>query len=433
MPKPTIKRSACDQCRTKRVRCLRAQDSTAPCARCSYTGAQCVTGVPGRPGRPSKQLLAASLPRPHRSSMLRDMHRTQAHEQVTEVVPTPVAMSKTAVHSHQSSNSEVHEPHPDFWVPLSNISAFFDSPSSLMDQSLASGEDVCSPADQLGGPSQLQGLFGANADDDFDALVQFGDDSGTALDMYVNPLSNDGNDLLASIALPQCSSVASSMMKFRDEMDERIATIDEYYSNSSKVLQRCKDESEERDVTNPAALLLTCSKEFTDMIQSLTSEVQLHTHGEDTLSTEILLLALSSYLALMRLFDFLFHRIYKYICQLPPESYQSIKVKSVLRISGFSLLQDMPLKAYATGILDAIQSQVQILERSMGVPAEYSLSAEATTSPTTVAPGIFSSVQRTQLFLVVMAQEDVKSRRGTKSYVESIRASIKETMAFLHD
>lgn len=205
-----------------------------------------------------------------------------------------------------------------------------------MDQSLASGEDVPSPAYHLAGPSQLQRSL--SADDELSALLLIEEDSSTALDIYIDPLLDDGNDFLAPIASPQCSSTVSSMVKFREEMDERIATIDEYYSDSSKVLQRCNDESEGQDVGNPAALLLTCSKGFTDIIQSLTSEAQLHTQAEDALSTEIVLLALSSYLALMRLFDSLFHRIYKYICQLPPESYQSIKVKSVLRIGGLSSL-----------------------------------------------------------------------------------------------
>jgi hypothetical protein len=296
-----------------------------------------------------------------------------------------------------------------------------------MHQSPTSGEDVLSPAYQLGGPSQLQGLL--SADDELNALFQIEEDSSIPLDMCIDPFLDDGNDL----ALPQCSSAASLMVKFREEMGERIAAIDEYYSNSSKVLQRCKDESEGRDVANPAALLLTCSKEFTDIIQSFTSEAQLHTQAEDALSTEIALLALSGYLALMRFFDSLFHRIYKYICQLPPESYQSIKVNSVLRIGGFSSLQDMSLRVYAIGILDAIQGQVQALEWSMGIPAEHCLSGEATVSTTAAAPGIFSSVQRTRLFWAVMAQEDIKSRRGTKSYVESIRANIKETIAFLQD
>lgn len=202
--------------------------------------------------------------------------------------------------------------------------------------------------------------------------------------------------------------------------------IDEYYSDTAKVAQRCKDEDAGRDVENPVAILLSFSKEFISIIQALTPE--------ETLSTELVLLVLSSYLALMRLFDSSFHRIYKYLCNVPPESYESIKVKSVLRIGGISSLQDMPLRAYAIGILDAIQGQVQIIERRMGIPAEYCLSGGAAASSTpAAAPGIFSRADRARLFWAAMAQEDVKSQRGSKSYAESIRASIKDSMAFLHD
>lgn len=301
------------------------------------------------------------------------------------------------------------------------MSAFFGSPS--IDQS-----DILTPADQLSSTSQLQGLL--SADDELNAMLHMG---GTALDMELDPLLDYGEPILPPIALPQCFSAASSLVSFREEIDQRIATVDAYYSDSSKVVQRCKDGGAGRDVENPAALLLTCSKEFIDIIQSLKPAAHLHAQTEDALSTEIVLLALSSYLALMRLFDSLFLRIYKYLCQLPPESYESIKVKSVLRIGGVSSLQDMPLKAYAIGILDAIHGQVQTLERCMGIPAEYCLSADAAASPAAAASGIFSSADRARLFWAVMAQEDVKSLRGSKSYVESIRASIKESMAFLDD
>jgi hypothetical protein len=322
-----------------------------------------------------------------------------------------------------------YEPQPDFWVAPGDRSAFFGSPS--IDQSPAPGEDILSLADRPSSPFQLQGLFGA--DDELDAMLHMGGDSSTALDMDINPLLDHGEGVLPPTPLPQCFSAVSSLVGFREEIDRRIATVDAYYSDPSEVLQRCRDEGAGRDVENPAASLFTCSKEFIDIIQSLTPAVRLHTQTEDALSTEIVLLALSSYLAFMRLFDSLFHRIYEYLCQVPPESYQSIKVKSVLRIGGVSSLQDMPLKAYAMGILDAIQGQVQILERCMGIPAEYCFAGEAAVSPTAAAPGIFSRADRARLFWAVMAQEDIKSRRGSKSYVESIRASIKESMAFLDD
>ncbi len=209
--------------------------------------------------------------------------------------------------------------------------------------------------------------------------------------------------------------------------------MDAYYSDALGVVEGCKEEGADRKPDNPAAVLLTCSKEFIDIIQSLTPTSRTHKQSEDALSTEIVLLALSSYLSLMRLFDAMFHNIHKFVSQTPPDSFKSLKVKSVLRIGGISSLQDVPLKTYATGVLDAIQGQMRTLERCMGIPADYCLSGEAAASSPAAAPGILSRADRAWLFWVVLAQEDVKSRRGSKSYVESIRANIQDSMRFLDD
>ncbi|KAF1837719.1 hypothetical protein BDW02DRAFT_595215 [Decorospora gaudefroyi] len=405
----------------------------APCARCCYMGAQCVTGASGHPGRPSKQRPAVSSPGPHRTSTVLDMHHLEVCAPAMVVMPAPAKVSDSAVHLHRHSprDLEVDEPQPDFWGVPGDMSAFFGSPSSSMDQSAAPGEDMFTLPNQLSAPSHFHGLL--SADDELNAMLHMGGDASTALDMDTDPLLDHGEGYLTPTPLPQCYSAARSLVRFREEIDQRIATVDAYYSDSAKVLQSCKEGGAGRNVENPAALLLTCSKEFTEIIQRLTPTTQLHTQTEDALSTEIVLLVLSSYLALMRLFDSLFHSIYKYLCQVSPESYQSIKVKSVLRFGGVSSLQDMPLKMYAIGILDAIQGQVQTLERCLGIPADHCLSGEAAALPTAAAPGIFSRAHRARLFWVAMAQEDVKARGGSKSYAESIRASIKDSMAFLDD
>ena len=61
----------------------------------------------------------------------------------------------------------------------------------------------------------------------------------------------------------------------------------------------------------------------------------------------------------------------------------------------------------------------------MGLPAAYCLSGEGPASPT----GIFASVDRARLLHAVMTQEDVESQRGHRSYVESIRENISNTVA----
>lgn len=293
---------------------------------------------------------------------------------------------------------------------------------------------------QLVGPSPLQGLV-LGADDELKAMLHMGRDSSSTalLNMDIDPLLGPWDGVvLPPSPVPQCPSPASSLMRFREEMDQRIAEVGAYFSDPLKVVQGCKEDGAGQDAENPAALLLTCSKEFIDIIQSLapppTTGGRTHAQGEeDTLSTEVVLLALSSYLSLMRLFDTLFHTIHAFICQMPPDSFKAVKVKSVLRIGGIASLQDMPLKTYATGILDAIQGQMRTLERCMGIPTEYCLAGEAAVASAGAAPGIFSRPDRTRLFWTVMEQEDVKSPQSSKSYVESIRASIQGSMRFLDD
>jgi hypothetical protein len=408
-----------------------------------------VTGAAGLPGRPPKKRHANNETVTPRSSAASTSDasspRAEAHAQ------SPPRVSRFRADRHTLGNRMhgvaspdlaiprsprqfmTHEPQADFWAASGDSSAFFGSPS--IDQTPAPVEETPSLAEQLSCPSNLHGLL--SADDELNAILHMGGaggvDPGTvaALEMDLDTLLDQGKDILPLPPPPTYFGVAGSLVSFREEIDQMIALVDAFYSEPGKVLQSCKEESG-RDVENPAGLLLMCTKKFIDIIQSLSpSEVQFQTQSEDEVSTEIVLLALSSYLALMRLFDALFHRIHKYLYQVPRETYQSLKVKSVLRIGGFTTLQDMPLKGYAIGILDAIQTQVQTLERCMGIPAEYCLSGEASPAPNATGPGLLHRADRTQLFWTVVAQEDVKSRRGTKSYVESIRASIKESLVFL--
>ncbi len=277
---------------------------------------------------------------------------------------------------------------------------------------------------QPSSPPLVQGFLGA--DDELSAMLD--------LDLVDPLLTQPWTAVLPPTPQPQCPSPASSLVRFREEIDQRIVAMDAYYSNPRGVVEDCNEEAAGREAReNPVAVLITSIKEFTDIIESLTPAGPTHQHSEDALSTEIVLLALSGYLALMRLFDAMFHTIHQTISQMPPHSFKALKVKSVLRIGGISTLQDLPLKTYATGIVDAIKGQVRTLERCMGIPPEYCLSGEAAASPPPAAEGMFSRGDRARLFGVVLAQEDVKSRRGNKSYVESIRTSIQESMRFLDD
>ncbi|RYP76058.1 hypothetical protein DL769_003692 [Monosporascus sp. CRB-8-3] len=345
-------------------------------------------------------------------------------------------LSKPAVHPPKDS---LFQGHSDRWTAPGGTN-FFGFP--LTEESSAS--DSIPTLEQLSTPSQHQELL--SAADSLD-IMYTGQDSNDMLDVDSFP---DSSEFLSSPSLVQRLSAASSLMRFGEKMERRVSAMGAFLSNPRNVMEDCPEGGSMGMATeNPVAVVLMCTKEFINIIQNLTTATRSAASNPPTrnqlvppnamssiiqtepLSTETTLLVLSSYLELMRLYDSLFHDVYRCLCQMPSETIKSIKVKAVFRIGGISSLQDMPGKAYAMGIVEVIQSHIQTLERCMGLPAAYCLSSEMTVSQST--KGIFSDGDRARLFHTVMAQEDITSQRGNKLYVELIRENIKNSVALFGD
>lgn len=389
MPK-VAKRSACDQCRAKRVRCLRPEGSTEPCARCASSRTACVTGAPGYPGRPRK-----GTPRDKDELVL--SKRTPAVDGPTLInTPSPSwfraeAANLLEAHQHQPKGM-LFQDHPD-----ADPDPLFAGRSNLFDFPL-SVEGL--PAEQLG--TALQGLPRADGDiytdHDFDNMLDFDFLGSSGCQLNLNPTP----------------SVATSLIQFRENIERRASAMDGFLSDPRNIVENCPEDTTGMTSENPLAVALLCTEEFVNIIQNL---------AQSAISTETTLLVLTSYLQLLRLYDSLFHDAYRCLSQIPPETIKLIKVKSVFRVAGISSLQDMPGKAYAKGIVDVIQSHIQAVECCLGLPAVYCLSGEGDASP----KGIFADGDRARLLRVVMEQEDVRSRG--KSYVDSIRENISNTIA----
>ncbi|KAL7929271.1 hypothetical protein V8C35DRAFT_199680 [Trichoderma chlorosporum] len=471
------KRSACDRCRSKRVRCPRAGSSTAPCSRCVHAGARCITGAPGNPGRPRKAR--------HVSGTTPEGPAMALGASSPVYWPTP---SGTPRIGPDLRNAEVNP-----FLPVSELTGWFEAGPG-------SGTTLLNLVDDFGGPvtapfqhpehvardSSLQGnsklwaalniplaeenpvtstestLFdGLSSPSQHQALPAAADNLGLLHAGLESPdkLSNYSClglfDGLPNPGSTQQLNVGSQLIRFRDKMDQRVAAMGAFFSDPLVVEDCGEKRTMGTEPAVPVAVLLECIKEFTDIIQSLgvvaqpaASDASSHDHQQpmtadpapwatqldSLLSSETALLILSGYLALMRLCDSLFHGVCHSFSQMPPEALKSVKVKGVFRIGGVSSLQDMPAKAYAMGIIDIMQSQIQQLERCLGLPAAYCLSGEEAPSSSQVSTlEIFATGDRARLLQAVMEQEDVKAHRGNKSCVQSIRENLQKTVAFFGD
>ncbi|KAI1840417.1 hypothetical protein JX266_013384 [Neoarthrinium moseri] len=461
MPK-VVRRSACDRCRAKRVRCPRAENSTAPCARCVHVGASCVTGSPGQPGRPRKAHIAGGATPSSPPATAADLNLPEcwsiprAGDDVELRIPAPDEPSTSAWFEADGSSWNILDDLGQVDLMLSEPAV--NPPKAPVLPGFPGQWTAFDDNEYLGYGSAEE----CPAPDNFSTLDQsitssrHQDTGNAAGDLDVaRPGLGDIYDEGSFLISPGCMSrqgvlqhrhAAKSLRRYAETMERRVAAVGAVLSDPLNIVKDCAEKGcADMATENPLSIVLNCTKEFVDIIQNLTkaprspaSEISAPDRlilanaassaaQNESIDTETTLLILSSYIALMRLYDSLFHDVYHRMCQIPANTIKEIKVKSVLRIGGISSLQDMPGKAYAIGVVEVIRSHIRTLEHSMGLPAAYCLSGE--TNPAHPTKGVFTDEKRASLFHTVMAQEDVRSRGGSMSYVESIRENIKNSLS----
>ena len=427
----SAKRSACDRCRAKRVRCPRAQDSVDPCARCVHHAVPCVTASAGYPGRPRKT--------PRLSDRLGPTTAASAIASpelcVTLGDKTDIGLGTPAVEGSMSEDASFGISDTSMTV-LEDLGALEFSTSPGHSDPWAHGGETFFHVPLSGETTaQRDDLLGwANTPEIADTDQR----AGAMLDVDFL----DFPECEANPAPAQRSGAVSSLARFGEKMERRVSAIDSFLADPRNIMEDCPEDSSGLGTENPVAVLLTLTKEFTKIIENLTASANPRAWSSlsdqllspstpsfdpcPSLSTEKVLLVLSSYIKLMRLYDDLFHNVYQSLSQVSAEKIKSIKVKAVFRIGSISSLQDMSGKAYARGIVDVIHSHIRTLERCLGLPMVYCLSGEEVA----VSPdAIFADAGRAQLLHTAMTQEDIKSRGGSKSYVAAIRENIKNTVA----
>ncbi|KAK7957295.1 uncharacterized protein PG986_006517 [Apiospora aurea] len=449
MPKAAaVKRSACDRCRAKRVRCPRAKNSTGgPCPRCVRESTPCVTGSSGVPGRPRKPPLVfdGSLP----SSL--------AAESVEE--SSPGRSSGLRQHTGEDDDEEAqHAPgvhgHPfpaDFHTALlgTDDASFFDFTSTTAVDSPALNSFAPGNFLSLGqraAPPHPQGPLSASGGLD---MIYFAADPSRM--HVVDPFLRSFPCVSSTVPISR-PSPTGALRDFGEKLERRASATRAFLADPRSTVEKCpEDESFEATATeNPIAVLLTCTNEFIAIIQSLTarngsSHVLLPDHSQlllpgptpslngtaSPVSTETVLLVLSNYVTLMRLYNSTFHYAHQSLSQMPAEATQSLKVKSVFRIGGISSLQDLPAKLYAKGIFGTIQSHIRSLEDCLGLPPAYCLSGESTTSPQqqSTRGTLFAGEERARLLRSVMAQDDLQLKGEHKSFVHLVGQNMKKIEA----
>ena len=133
-PFPTSKRSACNRCRSQKLRCPQREHGTDTCVRCTRVGAKCITSYPTPPGRAPKafhvasQLLSQSDIRRRRGSASAS---ASASSSMTAFASTQSPPSSTTLETSPTFQSArplaTQDPFP-FSIPEDNLDIFTSRP-----------------------------------------------------------------------------------------------------------------------------------------------------------------------------------------------------------------------------------------------------------------------------------------------------------------
>ncbi|KAL7915574.1 hypothetical protein GGI35DRAFT_437184 [Trichoderma velutinum] len=447
-----VRRSACDRCKTQRLRCLRAGNGTNPCDRCIRAKVNCETGPTKPTGRPRKAAAIAS------TSVQLDQNppRTNVHQasqhgaldqpstdsgDVSQSIELPMILSlgyqiaDTSIGSGATdSPTEAINALCDYSNPLTmwndsgDLQLFFEDvaapePVSFLEVSAAAGQQQSVPSHiGLVRPDlELRGLSHRMVAEFPDVL------QGGRSTVH----SKCKNELYQLASLSRLSE-RTSKVAF-----DLISLIGEPPTSPEPCIMLM-----EQPETNPMAQALVCSEEFLVDIKSLISlspssdklsssaasnfETAHLPNKQESPSIPTLLLVFSIYSQLRKLYDLLFSHIHRSLSQFSDEVLRLTRIRSVIRVGALPPMREMQANLYTWMIVQVMQGNAQNMDHYMGLLARYCYSLLDTR-----LDGPFANTDLKPILqrIIDRANGDVPKAGGI--YVDSLQQNIQKVLGRL--
>lgn len=411
---PTTKRSACDRCREQKLRCPARANGQESCTRCIRAGLECVTGYTKPLGRSGRDITKASSNTDTRFvaasgaevGLWGPVAGDHTLSQLWDTPPTTAIDSTSmAADSMSSSSWLIPEGNENGGAMTQNFSTQTNprSQSSLSDSLLFS--NALSHGNSM---NEIEG-----------SLLE---DSG-----LLTPLHSTHSEIAAVGSIGYSTSTMRETPQHQPSVcDEEIISEAECDLRLSQLnlelcrqLQNCIKRSQPGDTTelnssenpfestrqscdgqaSPNAFgdTLSSTSEFLAIIQcccrvatgSLSARPNHHRTANSkfdwsSLGCVCILNVLSSYLRIIAIFDSLFLRLYELLCcsTIPspgPFAGAGLQTLPGLQLAGFSVQQGN----FQTKVLiQAVQHQFEMIEKLLGLPAEFRVSDRRESYPT---------------------------------------------------
>ena len=146
-PRASSKRSACDRCRTQKLRCLRVEWHPADaCLRCVRSGSECITTSTKRPGRPPRNPANNASRQPTIPSPRTSPSTTVTNSSSSEPVPVEMQLDPVDDWFNLGPLDSHYDMSSTYWA-LSDLSELesHSGPACSTDSTHATAFGVCSP------------------------------------------------------------------------------------------------------------------------------------------------------------------------------------------------------------------------------------------------------------------------------------------------
>lgn len=438
------KRSACDRCRAKRIRCPRAGNSRDPCARCVRAGAECATGQPGLLGRPRKTFLGHSdrLPAQNPTRGSDSPALRGGVQERRQPAPVPSNGSKIAEAPAARPMAEKDTTfYYGHYVPGSAFGVIGNSYSAApapWDMPVL----FQAPLEACASPGQAPPFM------DFDSAgghIDHGTLVNTTPECRVDGEPIEAGDLETPYggadqrcsALIHTSPSEATLSPLNEKISTAISASETFPCTQPGLIERCK-ECIETIEKNTIVLAMRYTEEFTKVLRGLNArQPSNHERHAQTKAPSArvdpadqprppgmatILSILSTYVRLLELYDIIFRNFAHTVISIPYETIASTRIKSVFRIEGLPSMHGMPGHLYAQTLVYVFRNHIEAMELEMGFPTQFCIYPQET--PT---GGIFTSDDLTSLLTQVMGHAEVGSPKGAIRFIESLRVNMQKT------
>ncbi|EXJ70350.1 uncharacterized protein A1O5_06418 [Cladophialophora psammophila CBS 110553] len=432
-------RSACDRCRSQKLRCPRSDKSKGdPCARCLGVGVQCVTSSARPLGRP---------------------RTTGVAERRTRSIKTgntaPETLSVGLTSPRPPSTTVGVQPCSNLWTSAS-LDPFSDY---LPDPSIVTGSYFENPVPSLTFQTNVECAFDLQLpphDDLFDIRLPT-ELSQRPQNSFSQPAFAESHSQGPSLEPSKPADTLTALSRLNEDIVRQHSQLNSYLWGPVNGAQHCLDKFHKVE-GNPMAELLQSTSQFVAILENLerlslppnktvdrslphlppASDSDFYTsiseqretmspvHGSSTdvkpLSMPVALMLLSSYLLLVELYDALFIRVRDALSKLA-DVYAFFHELPEFRVAG---LPSMKVHLYAKIILQIIEHHFDRLGRLLGLPKEFDLSEQ-----TTHCKGLLGTTDLSQLLQVTMTQMSGSPRTSGSLTLKSFRSNLKGIQAML--